>query len=332
MRAVVVDRWCEAEDLKVSSNVPIPELKTGTVLVNVKFAGANFYDILMVQGKYQFKPPFPFIPGTEFAGTVAAVASDVKQWSIGQQVYGFAQTGAFAEKMVVSSFALRAVPNGMSLQEASGFSMTYPTSYAGLVFRGNLKAGETLLVHAAAGGVGIAAVQIGKALGARVIGTVGSNDKIDVVKKAGAEEVINYNTQDFVAEVKRLTDGRGADVIYDPVGGPVTDKSLSCIAWGGRLIIVGFANGEIPAIKTNRILLKSCAVVGLFWGSYALYEPAKIRETFDTIERMYREGKLHPVVCDVFSLDNLKLGLQKIAARKTYGKLIISVGEEKAKL
>jgi NADPH2:quinone reductase len=215
----------------------------------------------------------------------------------------------------------------MNFIDAAGFMMTYATSYAGLVFRGQVKAGETLLVHAAAGGVGIAAVQIGKALGARVIGTVGSDKKIDVVLKAGADKVINYRQTDFVEAVKELTNGKGADIIYDPVGGDVFDKSMRCVAWGGRVLVVGFAGGRIPSLPTNRLLLKNCSVLGVYWGSYAYNQPERVEEALTALESMYLRGLLKPVTCGVFSLDQLPAALRLIASRDSFGKVIIKINE-----
>ncbi|KAL6068659.1 Zn-dependent oxidoreductase PA5234 [Balamuthia mandrillaris] len=331
MKAVVVERWQEPEELVVRE-APLPPLKKGMVMVDVKYAGANFYDILMVQGKYQYRPPFPFIPGTEFSGVVSRVGEGVTKWKVGDEVYGIAATGAYAEKIAVPAKSIRAIPRGMSLQYAAGFSMTYPTSYAALVYRANLRSGETLLVHAGAGGVGIAAIQIGKALGARVIATAGGPEKCAVAKAAGADHVIDYNNKekDFVTEVKELTDSNGADVIFDPVGGEVFDNSTKCIAWGGRLLVIGFAGGTIPSIRTNRVLLKNCSIVGVFWGSYQYKQPSKVEEAFQQLEQMFVEGKLKPVVYPKsFRLEQLPLALREIAERKTFGKLIVEVDDNR---
>lgn len=329
MQAVVVDHWLKGpEEIQVGV-AAVPEPGDGEVLVDVAYAGANFYDILMVQGKYQFRPTFPFIPGTEFSGVIAKLGSGVSGWQVGQEVYGMTMLGAYAEKVVVPANKIRPVPKGMSLVDAAGFSMTYPTSYCALVYRANLLKGETLLVHAAAGGVGVAAVQIGKALGARVIGTVGSAEKVEVAKKAGCDEVINYKDEDFVEKVKELTDGRGADVIYDPVGGEVFDKSTKVIAWGGRLLVVGFAGGKIPSVQTNRVLLKNCSIVGVFWGSYEIHQPHKIEETFQALTEMYAKGHLKPVTCAVYPLVELPQALKHIGSRQSYGKVIVQTGSNR---
>ncbi|HXZ85241.1 MAG TPA: NADPH:quinone oxidoreductase family protein [Myxococcota bacterium] len=245
MRAIVVDRWQEPKDL-AARDVPDPVPRAGEVVLEVEAAGCNFFDILLVQGKYQMKPSFPFVPGAEVAGTVRELGSDVRGFAVGDRVFAGLSLGAFAERVAVPATALQRMPDAMSFAEGAAFPVVYPTSYAALVYRASLRAGETLLVHAAAGGVGIAAVQIGKALGARVIATAGSAEKLEVARRAGADTVIDYSRGDWVEAVKQATQGRGADVIYDPVGGEIFDGSLRCIAWSGRLLVIGFASGVIP--------------------------------------------------------------------------------------
>ena len=216
------------------------------------------------------------------------------------------------------------MPEPMAFEEGASLPIIYPTSYAGLVFRANLQPGENLLVHAAAGGVGIAAVQIGKALGARVIATAGGADKLEVARRNGADETIDYREGDFVERVKELTDGKGADVIYDSVGGDVFDRSLKCIAWNGRLLVIGFASGRIPEVKANRILLKNIAITGLHWGAHVAKEPARIPETFDALFALHAEGKIEPVIYKTYGLDETPVALHDLASRKTYGKVIIA--------
>jgi NADPH2:quinone reductase len=216
------------------------------------------------------------------------------------------------------------MPDSMSFEEGAGFPIVYPTSYAGLVFRAGLRAGESLLVHAAAGGVGLAAVQIGKALGARVIATAGGPDKVKIALEAGADVGIDYAAEDFVERVKQATDGRGADVIYDSVGGDVFERSLKCIAWNGRLLVIGFASGQIPSVAANRILLKNIAVVGLHWGAYASHEPARIAETFAALFRLYEEKKLHPIVYRSYPLEQAPAALEALGSRKTHGKVVLA--------
>jgi NADPH2:quinone reductase len=323
MRAIVVDRILEPSELRVSE-VDAPQLWPGTLAVDVRAAGCNFFDILMCQGRYQVKPPFPFIPGAEAAGVVAEVADDVKGFARGDRVLLSTPLGAFAERVVVAARSAWKMPDGMTFEEGAALPIVYPTSYAALVFRAQLREGETLLVHAAAGGVGLAAVQIGKALGAHVIATAGGSDKLEIVKANGADVLIDYTVENFVERVKEATKGRGADVIYDSVGGDVFDQSLKCIAWNGRLLVIGFAGGRIPEVKANRILLKNISVVGVHWGAYAQHEPARIGETFEALFRLYEEGKIKPVISRTYPLENLPDALAALAGRKTWGKVIVS--------
>src|SRR5258705_10024309 len=294
MRAIVVDRWQEPKELG-AREVPEPKPRAHEVVIDVEAAGCNFFDILLVQGKSQMKPPFPFTPGAEVAGTVREIGSAVRGVAVGDRVFAGVPLGAFAERIALPASALHPMPDAMTFPEGAAFPVVYPTSYAALVYRARLKAGETLLVHAAAGGVGIAAVQIGKALGARVIATAGGAEKLEVARRAGADVCIDYRADDWADQVRAATQGRGADVIYDPVGGDVLDQSLKCIAWNGRLLVIGFASGRIPEIKANRILLKNIAVIGLHWGAYATHEPARVAEVFGALFQMYEAGAIRPV-------------------------------------
>jgi NADPH2:quinone reductase len=323
MRAVVVDRLMEPSELRVSE-APTPKLWPGTLAVDVRAAGCNFFDILMCQGKYQVKPPFPFIPGAEASGVVAEVAGDVKGFAVGDRVLLSTPLGAFAERVVVAARGVWKMPASMSFEEAAAFPIVYPTSYAALVYRARLQPGEWLLVHAAAGGVGVAAVQIGKALGARVIATAGGAEKLEVARAAGADVLIDYQREDFVERVKEATGGKGADVIYDSVGGDIFDQSLKCIAWSGRLLVIGFAGGRIPEVKANRILLKNISVVGLHWGAYALHEPARVPETMAALFRLYEEGKIKPVIFGTYPLEEIPAALAALGGRKTWGKVIVA--------
>ena len=343
MRAVVVDRWMEPAELVVRE-LPDPVVGPGQLGVDVKAAGCNFFDILIVQGRYQVKPPFPFIPGGEIAGVVREIGPGVAKpsdhhakpsdhhakpsdhqagFAVGDRVLASAPMGGYADRIAIpASFAHR-MPDAMSFEEGASLPIVYPTSYAGLVYRAALKPGETLLVHAAAGGVGLAAVQIGKALGARVIATAGGPDKVRVAIEAGAEFGIDYNSEDFVERVKEITGGKGADVIYDSVGGEIFDKSLKCIAWCGRLLVIGFAGGTIPSVAANRILLKNVSVVGLHWGAYAKYEPARIPETFAALFQLYEEKKIRPVIYGSYPLEKAADALAALGSRKTHGKVVL---------
>jgi NADPH:quinone reductase len=323
MRAIVVDRWMEPRELAVR-DAPEPIVSAGTLGIDVRAAGCNFFDILMVQGQYQVKPPFPFIPGAELAGVVREVGPGVEGFQPGDRILASTSLGGFAERAVVAAKAAHRMPDAMTFPEAASFPIVYPTSYAGLVFRARLQAGETLLVHAGAGGVGIAAVQIGKALGARVIATAGSQAKCDVARQAGADLAIDYTNATWVDQVRDATDGRGADVIYDSVGGDITDASLKCIAWNGRLLVIGFASGTIPAVKLNRVLLKNISLVGLHWGAHIMHEPARIPETFAALFQLYAAGKIPPVVYRTYPLAELPAALAALGGRASYGKVVVA--------
>jgi NADPH2:quinone reductase len=257
-------------------------------------------------------------------GVVRAVGDGVKGFAPGDRVLGAAGRGGVAEMGGVPALAAGKMPEGMSFAEGAALPIIYPTSYAGLVFRAHLEPKENLLVHAAAGGVGIAAVQIGKALGARVIATAGGPEKCEIARQNGADECIDYAKEDFVARVMELTGGRGADVIYDSVGGDTFDKSLKCIAWNGRLLVIGFASGRIPEVKANRILLKQISVVGLHWGAHVQHEPARIPETFRALFELYREGRIRPVIFETYQLEQVAQALEALGSRKTWGKVIVA--------
>jgi NADPH2:quinone reductase len=323
MRAVVVDRWMEPSELAVRE-LPDPVAGPGQLVVEVHAAGCNFFDILIVGGRYQVKPPLPFVPGGEIAGVVRAVGAGVTGFAPGDRVLAAVPMGGYAERIALPAALAHRMPEAMSFEEAAGFPIVYPTSYAGLVYRAALRAGETLLVHAAAGGVGLAAVQIGKALGARVIATAGSPEKLHIALEAGADVGIDYREEDFVAKVKEFTGGRGADVIYDSVGGDVFDRSLKCIAWNGRLLVIGFASGTIPSVAANRILLKNIAVVGLHWGAYARYEPARVPETFAALFRLYDEKQVRPIVYRSYPLQEAPAALAALGSRRTHGKVVLA--------
>ncbi|KAK9703947.1 hypothetical protein K7432_010478 [Basidiobolus ranarum] len=325
MRAIVVkDKWLKSvEQFEVLDDVPEPKPRSGQVVVEVKAAGANFFDILMVQGKYQIKPPFPFIPGSEFAGVVTEVHPSVQNYKKGDRVFG-STLGCYAEKAVAPVESIYKIPEGMSYEEAAGLFITYPTSYAALVLRANLQKDEFCLVHAGAGGVGVAAVQIAKALGAKVIATAGSSEKLEVAKANGADYCINYKEDTQWPEtVKKITKGQGADVVFDPVG--LIEISMKCVAWNGRIVVVGFAAGHIEKVAVNRILLKNIAVLGVHWGAYTKYQPEKIQPVWDSLFELFAQKKLKPVVYKTVyrGLEQAKVALTDIAARKTYGKVVV---------
>ena len=323
MRAIVVDRWTTPADLRVA-DVPAPATRPDGLLVDVRAAGCNFADILVIAGKYQVKPPLPFVPGVELSGVVHAAGDAVRGFGPGDRVLAHVPFGAYAEQACVPAALAFRVPAGMSFEEAAAFPIVYPTSHAALVLRAALRAGETLLVHAAAGGVGYAAVQIGKALGARVIATAGGTDKLAVARRAGADEALDYRSDDWAEQVRALTGGRGADVIYDPVGGDTFDQSLRCIAWNGRLLVIGFASGRIPEVRLNRVLLKNVAIVGLHWTAYAEREPARIAETMAALFALHERGAVTPFIQRTYPLEELPAALAALGARETVGKLVIT--------
>jgi NADPH2:quinone reductase len=295
----------------------------GQVVIDVGAAGCNFFDILITQGKYQVRPELPFSPGAEVAGIVRELGEGVERFSVGDRVSALLEYGGFASTVAAPQERVFAMPPRMTVEEAAAMGIVYQTSYVGLVHRANLREGETLLVHAAAGGVGLAAVQIGVALGARVIGTAGAPDKLDLVKKHGADVVLNYRDEEWVERVKELTDGRGADVIYDPVGGDTFDLSTKCIAFEGRLLIIGFASGRIPSAKMNRVLVKNFSLVGLHWGLYFEKGPQVLQEAQAALSQLYAVGKIAPLVSATYPLADAKDALDALGARKTTGKVVL---------
>ena len=313
-----------AEHLVVEE-IPSPQLQPGGVIVDIKSSALNFPDVLMIQGKYQSQPPHPFSPGGEFAGTISAIAPEVTQWQIGDEVFGGSGYGGFAEQIAVPAKTLRAKPAAMSFAQASGISTTYGTSYYALKQRGDLKPGETLLVLGAAGGVGLAAVELGKAMGARVIAAASSKEKLSVAKAAGADDVIDYSDGELKDKVKALTAGKGADVIYDPVGGPLFDQCMRCINWYGRLLVVGFVGGDIPKVPTNLVLLKSCQVVGVFYGAFSGRFPEQSRDNFQEIMTMFDEGKINPLVGKEFAFEHYADALNCLEQRQAIGKVVLNI-------
>ena len=323
MRAIVVDHLTEPDALEIKE-VPKPTAAPGGLVIEVRAAGCNFFDILMVKGEYQVKPPFPFTPGGEISGVVHEVGEGVGGFAVGDRVLASPGLGGFAEFSAVPAASATRIPDAMSFEEGAALPIIYSTSYCALVDRARLQPGEDLLVHAAAGGVGIAAVQIGKALGARVIATAGGKEKLDVALRNGADEAIDYRAEDFVARVLELTDGKGADIIYDSVGGDVFDQSMKCIAWNGRLLVIGFASGRIPEVKANRILLKNIAVMGLNWGGHSVKDPKRVPEVLGALFELHAAGTVKPVVYKRYSLDAVPVALSELGSRKTYGKLVIT--------
>ena len=319
---MIATQWGEPSEMQYAE-VADPTPGPDQVLIDVKAIGCNFPDILIVQGKYQMKPPLPFSPGHEVAGIVLAVGAGVTRVHQGQRVFAMIELGAYAERAVADETRVFAIPDAMSFEEAAAFALVNQTSYSALVHRAQMQPGEWLLVHAAAGGVGLAAVQIGKAFGARVIATAGTAAKLEIARQSGADVRVDYRTEDWVERVKRVTDGHGADVIYDPVGGDVFDGSSKCIAFEGRLLVIGFAGGRIPEIAANRILLKNISVVGVHWGLYQERGSPLVDRWMADLLALVERGMLRPVVWKTFPLAQAAQALAAIAARESYGKVIL---------
>ncbi|MCO6055840.1 NADPH:quinone oxidoreductase family protein [Pseudomonas sp. MOB-449] len=324
MKAVLCKAFGPADTL-VLEEVASPEPKKNEILIDVHAAAVNFPDTLIIEGKYQFKPPFPFSPGGEAAGVVAAVGEKVSHLKPGDRVMALTGWGSFAEQVAVPSYNVMPIPKGIDFNSAAAFGMTYGTSMHALKQRANLQPGETLLVLGASGGVGLAAVEIGKAMGARVIAAASSAEKLEVAKAAGADALINYSEENLKERVKELTGGQGADVIYDPVGGDLFDAAVRSINWNGRLLVVGFASGRIPELPVNLALLKGASVVGVFWGSFAQRQPQDNLANFQQLFAWYAEGKLKPLVSQTFPLERASDAINALATRQAVGKVVVEV-------
>ena len=322
MRAVRCNQYGLPETLVVEEIAsPVPQ--AGEVLVSVKAAGVNFPDSLIIQNKYQIKPSLPFSPGGELAGVIKAVGEGVTRYSVGQSVIGFTGFGAFAEEAIVQQDNLVLMPAGMPFEIAGTFLMTYGTTYHALHDRAQLAAGETVLVLGAAGGIGIAAIEVAKALGARVIAAASSDEKLGICKQHGADETINYLTEDLRDRLKQLTQGRGVDVVCDPVGGRYSELALRSMAWRGRFLVVGFADGDIPKLPLNLPLLKGCSVLGVFWGDYIRREPQKAQADLAELVALYGAGKIKPLVSGSYTLEGVGDALNALMQRKVSGKIVV---------
>ena len=303
--------------------LPMPTPKAGEVLVEIKAASLNFPDLLIVQNKYQTKPPLPFVPGSEFAGIVHAVGEDVKHLQVGQAIACLSGTGGFATHTLAPAAQCMPLPPGFPFVDAAAFIMIYATSHHALVDRAQLKAGETLLVLGAAGGVGTSAIQIAKALGARVIAAASSDEKCALCTSIGADATINYSTENLRDAIKALTNGKGPDVIYDPVGGDLTEPAFRSIAWRGRYLVVGFAAGSIPSLPLNLMLLKGASVVGVFWGGFAKQEPRASAAAMAELTEWYAQGKIKPVIDRSMPMADLKAAYAYMGSRGVMGKLVM---------
>ncbi|MEX2239697.1 MAG: NADPH:quinone oxidoreductase family protein [Burkholderiales bacterium] len=325
MKALLCKQFGPPDSL-VLEEVPSPHPGAGEVVVSIKAASVNFPDVLIIQNKYQFKPPLPFSPGSELAGVVKEVGAGVRNVKPGDKVIAFTTFGAFAEEVKTEAARLLPKPEGMSYEEAASFVLTYGTTDHALRDRGQLRPAETLLVLGAAGGVGVAALEIGKALGARVIACASSDDKLAVCREHGADETINYASEDLRERIKAFTAGKGVDVIYDAVGGPYTEPAFRSIAWRGRHLVIGFAAGDIPKLPLNLALLKGASVVGVFWGDFTRREPKAFAESARQLARWYQEGRLKPHVSATFPLERAADAMNLLASRKAKGKIVVTIG------
>ena len=304
--------------------LPTPVPQAGQVRVAIRAASLNFPDLLIVQNKYQMKPPLPFVPGSEYAGTVEAVGDGVKHVKVGDAVAAFGGTGGFATHAVVDAALVMPLPPGFAFDDAAAFILTYATTHHALVDRGQLKAGETLLVLGAAGGVGTAAIQIGKVLGARVIAASSSDEKGELCRSIGADETINYATGNIRDRLKELTGGKGPEVVYDPVGGDLAEPVFRSIGWRGRYLVIGFAQGAIPALPLNLALLKGASIVGVFWGEFARREPKANAVALAELARWYAEGKVKPVIDRRMPMRELPAAYERMGSRTVRGKLVMT--------
>lgn len=322
MKAVRCNTFGHPESLVVEDIASLQPAE-GEALIDVKAAGVNFPDALIIQNKYQAKPPLPFTPGGELAGIVRAVGPGVSQVQVGQAVIAFTAWGAFAEQAIVAQNSLIAMPEGMPFDVAGSFLMTYGTCYHALHDRAQVQPGETVLVLGAGGGIGIAAIELAKAMGARVIAAASSDSKLAVCSAHGADETINYATQNLREQLKALTDGRGVDVVCDPVGGAFSEAALRSMAWRGRFLVIGFANGAIPKIPLNLVLLKGCAIVGVFWGDFLRREPQHSAADLSSLVGLYRSGGIRPLISGRYTLEQTGEALLALMQRKVSGKLVI---------
>lgn len=324
MKAVLCKEFGTPDKLVVEE-VESPNVTGGEVRIRVRACGVNFPDVLMIQGLYQMKPPFPFSPGLEVSGDVIEVGADVDNVKVGDRVIGTMMYGGFAEEVVIPAVMALPMPDSMSYEHGAGFPLVYGTSHVALAHRGKLQAGETLLVLGAAGGVGLTAVELGKLMGAKVIAAASTPEKLTLTQTYGADEIIQYTTENLRDRVKELTNGQGANVIYDPVGGDMFDMAVRRIAWEGRYLVIGFASGRIPELPANIPLLKNSSIVGVFWGAYLMNDPSVIMKSFQQLLGWYAEGKLKPHIHKTFSMENASSALLELMERRAMGKVLVTM-------
>ncbi|WP_405206283.1 NADPH:quinone oxidoreductase family protein [Aquimarina sp. LLG6339-5] len=322
MKAIVCKQYGPPSNL-VYEDVVSPKPKGNEVLIQVKTCGVNFPDTLIIQGLYQFKPDVPFIPGSDVAGVIKEVGIDVKHLNIGDEVFGFVMQGGYAQEVVVPANVCFKKPPKMDFSVAASFMIAYGTSYHALKDRAQLKQHETLLVLGASGGVGLAAIELGKLLGAKVIAAASSKEKLELCKQYGADEVINYTEEDLKSKIKELTNGKGVDVVYDPVGGDFSEPALRGTAWEGRYLVIGFAAGHIPKVPLNLALLKGCSIVGVFWGNFAMKNPKGNMDNTLQLMKWMEEGRVQPHIHKIYPLEEAPNALEEMMNRKVRGKVVI---------
>jgi NADPH2:quinone reductase len=327
MRAIVCKAYGPPENL-VLEEIDDPVAAENEAVVQIYSASLNFPDGLQIQGKYQFQPPMPFTPGSEVGGIITSVGAGIQGFAVGDRVMATPGIGGLAEQVAVKADGLRKIPDSMDFKTAAGFAMIYTTSYYALKQRAQLQAGETLLVLGASGGVGLAAVELGKLMGAKVIAAASSDEKLDFVNRLNPDALLNYGDGELKERVKELTGGTGADVIYDPVGGDLFDQSCRCINWNGRLLVIGFASGRIPEYKANLALLKGSSMVGVFLGRFRKEEPAEYEKNFAELLAMYDAGKLKPVVTESFAMTDFVDAFNVFTERKVMGKVTLEIRKE----
>ena len=324
MKALLCTAWGGPDTLAIGE-LPPPSPGPGEILVGIRACGLNFADTLMIQGKYQERPEFPFSPGLEISGEVLEAGPGVDGIATGDSVIALCGHGGLAERVVVPSGSAIRMPEGMDFVTAAGFAVVYGTAHLGLQHRARLEPGEVLLVHGAAGGVGLAAVEVGRRLGATVIATGSSEEKLALARDHGAHHAINYREQSFRDRVKELTEGRGADVIFDPVGGEVFEQSLRCINWEGRILVIGFASGVIPNLPANLALVKNMSVVGVYWGAYRKRNPALLQQSWQQLVEWFAEGALSPHVSASYPLEEAPAALTSLIERRATGKVVVTI-------
>ncbi|MDX2303515.1 MAG: NADPH:quinone oxidoreductase family protein [Microscillaceae bacterium] len=322
MKAVLCKEYGHWSNLRVE-DIPSPKAGKGQVLIEIKACGVNFPDLLIVEGLYQFKPPLPFSPGAEVAGVVKELGEGVKHLEVGDRVFTGLLFGGYAQEVATDARTVFKIPDDMDFVQAASLMMTYGTSYHALVDRARIRPDETLLVLGAAGGVGLAAMDIAKALGAKVIAAASTDEKLEFCKAFGADEVINYNREDLKERIKTLTKGQGVNVIYDPVGGDFSESAFRSIAWEGRFLVVGFAAGQIPKIPLNLPLLKGADIIGVFWGAFTQRDPRRNMENMQAILSLFQEGKLRNHIHATYSLEQVQEALREVAQRKVIGKVVL---------